>query len=458
MIITVGTLKSKISTDNPDLLRALIKLYSFKIPGSEYSPQYRARRWDGKKHFVSRDGSFMTGLLPRILSDLKKIECVPTVTYIEDSEETEINDYQVEGFAYYDYQESLINKALRKKRGVIKAPTGSGKTLIMAGIIKALEGKKMLLLFNAKQLITQTYEFLTKTCGIKNVGICYGEGYEYGDIMLSTVQSIEKVLDTHGKEVEVLMVDECHEFCNGKITLPAIQSFPNATYRLGFTATPPSERIPAYNLEGALGTIIEEVNTAELVDKGKLSKPIIQIIERTYFTSGIDESMTYDEVYDTYIVNNQQRNNIIKEIVNGIKEKQRRPRILILTKSLSHGRILEQILRPFVWCRFLEGVNTIGERYESISRFRQHPEASVLIGTRILQTGVNIEEITHLINARSLKGQIATLQALGRALRKHKTKDQAYIYDFLDKEKYLHKHSKERIKHYKKEGHSVTII
>tara|TARA_R110002020_G_scaffold379488_6_gene590775 strand:+ start:22777 stop:24153 length:1377 start_codon:yes stop_codon:yes gene_type:complete len=458
MIITVGTLKSKISTDNPELLRALTKLYSFKIPGSEYSPQYRARRWDGKKHFISRDGSFMSGLLPRILSDLKKIECVPNIKYIEESEEKSIKDYGIDGFTYYDYQESLINKALSKKRGVIKSPTGSGKTLIMAGLVKALEGRKMLLLFNAKQLITQTYDFLTDTCGIENVGICYGEGYQYGDIMLSTVQSIEKVLDTHGKEVEVLMVDECHEFCNGKITLPAIQAFPNATYRFGFTATPPSDNIPEYNLEGALGSIIEEVDTAELVEKGKLTKPIIQIIERTYFSSGIDESMTYDEVYDTYIVNNVQRNNIIQEIINDIKGKQERPRILILTKSLDHGRILEQMLRPIVWCRFLEGDNSIGERYESISRFRQHPEASVLIGTRILQTGINIEEITHLINARSLKGKIATIQALGRALRKHNTKEHAYIYDFLDKEKYLYKHSKDRIKHYKQEGHSVTIL
>ena len=57
-----------------------------------------------------------------------------------------------------------------------------------------------------------------------------------------------------------------------------------------------------------------------------------------------------------------------------------------------------------------------------------------------------------------MKSEIATIQALGRALRKHKTKQKVYIYDFMDKEKYLLTHSKQRIKHYKKEGHSVTII
>ena len=63
--------------------------------------------------------------------------------------------------------------------------------------------------------------FLTKSCNLDNIGLCFGEGYIYGDIMLCTVQSIQKILDTHLKETEVLMVDECHEFANGKTTLAA---------------------------------------------------------------------------------------------------------------------------------------------------------------------------------------------------------------------------------------------
>lgn len=132
---------------------------------------------------------------------------------------------------------------------VIKAPTAAGKTLIMAGLVKALKGRKMILLFNAKQLLTQTYDFL-KSLGIKDLGLCFSEGYINGEIMLCTVQSIEKVLDTH-LDSEVLMVDECHEFSNGKTTVAAIQSFPQANYRFGFTATPPSQKISKYNLEGA---------------------------------------------------------------------------------------------------------------------------------------------------------------------------------------------------------------
>ena len=166
--------------------------------------------------------------------------------------------------------------------------------------------------------------------------------------------------------------------------------------------------------------------------------------------------MSYPEVYDSYITHNDLRNKVIREIVDDIKKRNKRSRILILTKSLDHGRTLENLLGGE--CQFLEGANSIGERYNSISRFRGCRDSSILIGTKILQTGINIEEITHFINARGMKSEIATLQALGRALRKHETKEIVYIYDFLDPEKYLLEHSLERINHYTLEKHEVIKI
>ena len=103
--------------------------------------------------------------------------------------------------------------------------------------------------------------------------------------MLCTVQSIEKILDTH-LDAEVLMIDEVHEFASGKRTVAAIQGFENASYRLGFTATVPKEPIKLYTLEGALGPKISSVSTSDLGDRGDLAKPIIQIITQEYTISG----------------------------------------------------------------------------------------------------------------------------------------------------------------------------
>ena len=456
MHIEINTQNSTLRTDNAELVNALYELYSFKVQGYQYSRAYKSHRWDGSKRFFNRKGVFRTGLLTRVLSDLKKVDCSPDLVDNR-TVNTNHSDYQLDNITYYPYQEETIQKCLQEKRLVVKAPTGSGKTLIIGGIVKALRDRKMVILFNAKQLLNQTYEFLTEVCNLENIGVCFGEGYIYGDIMLCTVQSIDKILDTHLEDTEVLLVDECHEFCNGKTTLAAIESFPKANYRFGFTATTPSNSIPKYNLEGAIGPVHSVVTTSDLVEDGKLTKPIIQLIDRPYSASGADEDMSYLEVYEEYIVKNEERNNTIKEIVNDIKEKNKRARILILTKSLDHGRTLENLLGGEC-SGFLEGSDSLAERYQAISRFRGCRDSSVLIGTKILQTGINIEEITHFINARAMKSEIATLQALGRALRKHETKERVFVYDFLDKEKYLGSHARERRKHYKKEKHEVVIL
>jgi superfamily II DNA or RNA helicase len=164
--------------------------------------------------------------------------------------------------------------------------------------------------------------------------------------------------------------------------------------------------------------------------------------------------MSYLDVYEEYIVRNESRNKTIKEIVDDIKKRNEKARILILTKSLDHGRTLEKLCGGV----FLEGANSLESRYNTISRFRGSDATSVLIGTKILQTGINIEEITHFINARGMKSEIATIQALGRAIRKHKTSPEVYVYDFLDQEKYLAGHSRARRRHYKREGHKVTTL
>ena len=456
MKILVGIQKSRITTDNPKLLNALQRLYTFRVPGASYTSAYRRRGWDGKKKFISDAGVFRSGLLIKILKHLSKIDCTPDIEFNPPLPKTP----SLKAFTnikYYDYQKDLISRALLLRRATITAPTGSGKTLIMAGLIKSLKEKKMIILFNTKQLLKQTYDFLKDICKIDNLGLCFGEGYIYGDIMLCTVQSIEKVLDTHLTQAEVLMVDECHEFCSGKKTLAAIEAFPKAAWRFGFTATVPSEPIKRHSLEGALGSVIQSVSTKELVEKGKLTKPIIQIIKRDYLADGEDERLSYLDVYDKYIVFNKERNSKIKDIVKEILNGTESARILILTKSLDHGRALDDSFAG-LQSEFLEGACSVGERYQSISRFRNHGEGSILIGTRILQTGINIEEITHFINARGMKSEIATIQALGRALRVSDNKDEVYVYDFKDKEKYLASHSRERIKHYKKEGHEVSVL
>jgi superfamily II DNA or RNA helicase len=454
MEIEVDNLTSRLKTDNPKILEAFNKKYAFYAPGYAYTPQYKKKVWDGKIRYFKKDGTFKTGLLPRIKDDLREIGVdlrdlvISGEPKITDPFDLDIKN--VKNFEYRDYQTEAIQAILDEKRCILESPVASGKTLIMAGVIASLAPRKMVILFNRKQLLHQTFKFF-KTCGIKNLGINSGDGYEHGEVMLSMIQSIERIIDTHLLESEVLMVDEAHEFCKGETTVAAIESFPNAIWRVAFTATPPSEKGDINGrmvLEGAFGSVISTKSADDLIKEGALAKPIIQIVQ--YAPSGVNPDIDYRAAYNEHIVNGFDRNELIHLIVCKLVASRSSSKTLILVKDLQHLKNLELLFKTIkvADCYTIEGKDDIEERYELINKFIKDTGHSIIIGTNVMQTGVNINEITHMINARGLEGEIPTIQGLGRGLRKAEGKTELYFYDFYDKVPYLEQHSKKRIKHY----------
>jgi superfamily II DNA or RNA helicase len=455
MKIRSGIIDSIIETDNPNIIKVLSDKWAFYVNGYQYTPTYKRGHWDGKKRFVSATGKFKTGMLENILKDLNQVGCTPEVIREHGEGPKLIFKRNIKEFKLHDYQQEAISKALVAERAIIKSPTGSGKTLIMAATLTAFPKAKITILFDERSILTQTYEYLTRKCGFKDVGINLGGDFKDGRIMLSTVQSIDKILDSHLNQSEVLMVDEVHKFCRGEMTVAAIQSFPNARYRFGFTATMPDDRIGELTLVGAFGDVIETKSTQELIAEDKLAKPIIQMLEYEDEISEQDLDSDYATIYEKFIITSEKRNGIIFSLAAKIAEANPEAKVCILVKNLEHLQTLRNAIpNSFT----LEGINTIHERKEAIKDFLECDSAAFLIGTKVLQTGINIEEITHLVNARGLKDKIPTLQGLGRGMRKSTGKTCVMVYDFFDHIPYLREHSKARIRHYEDEGHEVSRI
>ena len=336
----------------------------------------------------------------------------------------------------------------------------SGKTLIMAGIIKSIRSYmkncKVVVLFKEKGILKQTYDFF-KSCGLDNLGINSGEGYIYGDVMLSTVQSIHKILDTHLDSAEVLMVDEVHQFGKGEVTVEAIQAFPNAIFRYGFTATIPELKSDPHLrlvLEGAFGPVYETRTMEDLIKDGMIAKPIIQIIEYAPKLDDSDHDLSYQEIYEKFIVNSSDRNKLITTICSSIDSNNKNHKTLILCKNLEHVRTLSDLIpNSFT----VEGKDSLEDRYKIINKFLKS-KSGYLIGTNVMQTGISINEISHMVNSRGLEGEIPTIQGLGRGVRKADGKDVLYFYDFMDKVPYLEDHSKKRLKHYKNLKFEITHV
>ena len=240
------------------------------------------------------------------------------------------------------------------------------------------------------------------------------------------------------------MFDEIHEFAKGKVAKKVLSSFPNATYRIGLSATPPTDRHSLLTLTSFLGKQIEDVTAKDLVEEGYLTLPSIQLIELPDVDDSETTGKTYQEIYEEFIVDYSYRNELIVNIVSKITDNN--AKILILTKNLAHAKYFKDNI-PGAYQ--LEGKDSLQDRDKTLEKFLDKDGPSVVIGTIIFQTGIDIPELTHLVNARGLKSEIATVQALGRTLRKHKNKSQVYIYDFIDKVPYLGKHSKLRVDAYK---------
>tara|TARA_R110000782_G_scaffold184388_2_gene274668 strand:- start:30312 stop:31694 length:1383 start_codon:yes stop_codon:yes gene_type:complete len=458
MEIQVGNLTSLVKTDNPDILKGLHKKYGFFVPGYQYAISYRKRRWDGKKRYFKLNGTFKTGLLKRVLKDLDTIGCKDPLIKT-DIAGLDSKVKKIKGFTYRKYQKDAIKYCLENLRCLVSSPTGSGKTLIMAGIVHSLQtidpDLKVIILFKEKGVLKQTYDFF-KSCALSNVGVNSGEGYIDGNIMLSTVQSIDRILDTHLDDATVLMVDEVHQFGTGETTIAAIESFPNAVYRFGFTATVPQEKSESVNarmtLEGAFGPVFTTRTMEELIDDGSLARPIIQIVHHEDF---VDEEQTYLEIYDQAIVNSESRNNKVLSIVNQVYETNKSAKILILVKNIQHIRNLEALIKGVA---VVEGDTPLEDRYKVINKFIEAKGNATIIGTKVMQTGISIDEITHMIDARCMKGEIPVIQGLGRGVRKEKGVSVVYYYDFYDTVKYLNKHSKSRLKHYKNLNLEINYV
>lgn len=440
MNIIKKNIHSFLQTKNKELLSILRKKYSAKMPGHRYSKAYK-HGWDGSKYFITEAGRVGTGLIPYIEEDLELADIEYTVEDLR-SPPIDSPDTSIPSITYREYQEELIDLALERRAAIIKAPTGAGKTIILAGILKALEGKMGLIFFTQKSILEQTYEFLTNN-GF-DVGRVYGDGTDIKPVTLCTVQSIHKVIDTHLDHSEFIIFDEVHEFSKGKLTTKVVKSFPKASYRFGMSATPPKDRYARLNLVTYLGREISTVDVTDLVEEGFLTPPIITFLEMEPYTDHSLLDAQYMDIYDSHIIKNTARNEKIENICKKIKK----GKILILVKNLKHLSILKEMIPESLT---LEGKDDITTRKDTITAFKSNSR-SILIGTKIMQTGIDIPEITHLINARGLKSEIATLQALGRALRIHETKETVSIYDFMDEVPYLKEHSRARRRAYKSLG------
>ncbi len=460
------------------------------VPGYQYTTLYKRKKWDGKMSLFSGE-TFPTGLLPDVLN---RVQANTVPFTIEDLRTISTPTLRPTTVPLRGYQDDAIQQAFSNvylgtwwPRGVLKVPTGGGKTEMAAAMIE-MANVPTIFLVHRQDLVRQSVE------RFQQYGINVGDldTFSCNLVTVCTVQSLmswdmrfeKNYVDSKGAkqvrnddwlsdkmksqsfrkafitemllDIEQVFVDEAHlvvtDQSNMGLLNKALNLLPNAYMRWGLTATPfLRDQLYDWALEGATGPCLVDISNRELIDAGYLSDCTVDMYMMPK-SAGVPKS--WPECYEFGVVTYRPRNEAIIDCLN----KYPGPTLILVTK-VGHGELLEQMAArsgkniPFVY-----GGSSKAERKETIEDVKAGRLDGIIAST-IFDEGIDIPNIQTVILAGGGKSEIKNLQRLGRGLRKAQGKSTLQLVDFVDTTaKTLKKHSDIRKSIWTDQGFVVNIM
>ena len=219
----------------------------------------------------------------------------------------------------------------------------------------------------------------------------------------------------------------------------------SAKHRFLLSGTPWRDSGDDILIEAVSGPKFCDVNATRLIKLDYLVPPDIHFINVPVMR-GVGKK--YHEVYKNYIVENDDRNDLIVKAARKLVKAGKR--VLILVVRVQHGKILQDMFEEEFSIKFLDGAKSTKKRLEAIQDVKDG-KIQILIASKIFDQGIDIPELDALILAGSGKSSGRALQRIGRVIRKSPGKTRAIVVEFFYNCKYLRDHSEARIKVYKSE-------
>ena len=345
------------------------------------------------------------------------------------------------------YQKDVIEKAISCGRGVVESAVGTGKSLMMAYIIKQLSVNSLIIV-PSRGLLEQMYQDLVLWFGAKNVDMVNSTKVRSGKalkpIRITTIQTVASLLKTNEEgglleDIDALFMDEFHHAGSSSYTT-LLGSISNIYYRFGFTGTFLRNDSKSLDMFGVLSNRIYHYPAFKAITEGFLTP--LKVIR--YNLHGKAHKQ-YQKEYDLNYCGSKE---ILKQILSIVENNKGQVLILVDKKEKSGNKI-----KDYLWCHgiiadYINGDNKKEEIYEAIERFNEK-ENRILIGSKVIGEGIDIRSTDHLINAQGGKSEISLVQACGRAIRLYPGKAIATIHDFnFTNTNYLQKHYNMRINIY----------
>lgn len=370
---------------------------------------------------------FHTGLVERVLTYLEDNN-VPH-TFTSELPDVDVVDPQIEGITFRPYQQRLIDAGLDHGRGQLIAPTATGKSIILNGIISGFPTYHILFLVHTKDLRDQMKEHLCGAFPDEEIGEWSTDIKQIERITVATIQSYVKVHKKYNELFQVILIDEMHHVSNLSTQYAQILQMSTAHTKIGVTATHNAKEQGKWTAEALLGPVIGEYTLKEAREDGVIAEPTIHIY-RNPPVECYSKLPEYSDKYQFGITDNVIRNvkivTIAKEFINAGKV------VLITVVAIEHGLELERMFARYgLDIKFVYGGSSKKERKETKEGLKDG-SIRAAISSVIFLEGIDIPNLDVVINGGAGVSPVHVMQRIGRALRKTETKSTAILVDFID--------------------------
>lgn len=481
MRILANATVAKLEGADRNALNLVSDLLSYYVEGAEFMTGFGgAGSWNGRSSFLSRiKGTFPAGFTHAVYGALTKaghkVQLVRKPLPSPLGPENPIVDEFGNDDPRYDFQLHALHAVERHGRGIIQVATGGGKSKI-AKLIVARFRRPTLFLTTRGVLMHQMADSFRAAsynvgligdgnwspvrgvnCGMvqtlisrleepdlnreirqvisqnsaKGIEMERDEIVQLAQERFTEKQRVRNITIKFLQLVEVVIGEEAHEAGGGQY-YTILEQCRNAHIRVALTATPYMRDGAEDNmrLQAAFGPILIKVSEKTLIQRGILARPFFLYAGYTPHPK-LRKSSPWQRARQLGIVEADDRNaKILQYAARAVKH---RLPVMVLIQLKSHGEALMRLLKANgMKAVFLKGEDDQVARREALDKLRDG-KIDVLIGTTILDVGVDVPAVGMVILAGGGKAEVALRQRVGRGLRAKKSgANVCFIVDFKD--------------------------
>lgn len=444
------------------------RLLSYMVAGADQSDSFKRGHWDGRSSFLDfRSGTFPAGFVHFVSAGLSRAGY--RVNHVRKPRPDPLGPEfpTVDSFEpdpRYDYQMDVVQRLLKHGSIIAQVATGGGKSRI-ARLCYARINRPTLFLTTRSILMYQMKDAFERDMGVRCSVLGDGQfghttvdehGNERQAVRKMTVGMVQTLVsrlaepdpksppdrqrqqrEDQAKTINLLskfefvIGEEAHE-AGGNSYYEILQHCKNAHYRLALTATPFMKEDEESNMRlmAAFGPVGARVSEKLLIDRGILAKPYFKYA-KVEKPPKLFKTTAWQAAYRIGIVENESRNNTI--VAEATKAASCGLPVMILVQQKAHGvTLLTKLIDAGVRSTFIFGENNQSERQQALNALK-NGEIKALIGSTILDVGVDVPAVGMVILAGGGKAEVALRQRIGRGLRAKKTgANVCFVVDFED--------------------------